>query len=71
MCLQQRDCGHGVVVDLQLAVGLQIMLVALQEPDEQKGADALIAIGKRVILDDEIEQVRGLLLNAGVEELAA
>ena len=42
----------------------------LQIQYEQKGADALIAIGKRVILDDKIQDVRRLFLARPLERLA-
>jgi len=46
------------------------MAVLAQEQDEQEGADALVAVGEGVVLDHEVEQVRGRLLDARVERLA-
>ena len=41
--------------------------VHVQIQDKKEGADPLVAIGKRMILDDEIEEMGGLFLNGGVE----
>ncbi len=68
---QQRNRRERVVVDFQLTVCFQVVLIALQEPDEQKRADTLVAIGERMILDNEIQQMGGLLLNAGIKKFAA
>jgi hypothetical protein len=32
----------------------------VQELDEQERANALVAVGEGVVLDDEVQQVRGL-----------
>lgn len=45
-------------------------MVAVQEVDEEEGAAALVAIGKRVVLDDEVEQVGGLAFDAGIGRFA-
>ena len=67
---QQRNCRQRVVVNFQFSVSFQVMLIALQKPDKQESADAFIAIRKRMILDDEIQQMCGLLLNAGVKKFS-
>jgi hypothetical protein len=41
--------------------------ILLEEPDEEEGSYSLIAIGEGVILDDEVEEVSGLLLDGRVE----
>ena len=41
-------------------------IVALQKLDEYRSGDPFVAVGERVVLDDEIQQVRRLLFNAGI-----
>lgn len=45
-----------------------VFLVQVQE--KEQGRDALVAVRKRMILDDEIQQVRGFELATGVQRLA-
>ena len=42
-----------------------------QKPDKQRGGNAFVAIGKGMILDDEIQQIGCFLFNTGIELLAA
>lgn len=57
---QQQGKGHqGIVVDQLLYRLRQQRLIATQVPQEQKGATALVAIGQRVVLYHEVQQVRG------------
>src|SRR5262249_5059774 len=44
--------------------------VFVKELEEEQAADPLVAIGERVVLDDEIKQRRGPLLDAWIERLA-
>jgi hypothetical protein len=42
----------------------------VQEPDEEERADTLVAVGERMILDDEVEKVRRLGFDGRVGRLA-
>jgi len=56
----QQGRGHqGVVGEQRGAVGLGQQTIAIQVEQEQEAADALVAVGEGMILDDEVEQVRG------------
>jgi len=44
--------------------------MALQKPGKNGGGDTLVAVGERMVLDDEVQQVGGLLLDAGIKLLA-
>ena len=66
---QQRECREADIVDHGLAVAEQ-PAVAVQEVDKQERADALVAVGEGVILDDEVEKVRGLRLHRRIGGLA-
>jgi hypothetical protein len=44
--------------------------VALQKPDKNRGGNPLVAIGERMVLDDKVQQVGGLLFDAGIKLLA-
>jgi hypothetical protein len=37
---------------------------------KQKCSDTLVSIGERVVLDDEVQKVRGARLHIGVQRLA-
>ena len=41
--------------------------IVVHKPKEQRRSDTLVAIRKRMVLRDEIEQHRRLLLNGGVQ----
>ena len=62
---EQRQCGETDVIDDRLAVTEQ-PAIAVEEIHEQERADALVAIAERVILDGEIQEVRGLGFDARV-----
>ena len=63
---QQGQCRQADVVDHRVAAAIQQPGIAVEKVHEQKRAAALVAIGKRVILDDEIQQMRRLGLHARV-----
>ena len=67
---QQGQCGEADVVDHRLAGAVEQAAVAVEKIDKQEGAAAFVAIGKRVVLDDEIQQVRGLGFDTGVSRCA-
>lgn len=56
---QQRERGQADVVDHRFAV-LEQTMVAMQEVDKHERADAFVSVTEGAILDDEIQQVRGL-----------
>ncbi len=66
---QQGQCHQGVIVDQPFHGPGQQMLIAAQVPEEQKGAAALVAVGQRVVLDHEVQQVRGTGGYVGIEQL--
>ena len=43
----------------------------LRNVEEKRGGDALVAVREAVVLRDEVEEVRGLLLRGGIEIFAA
>lgn len=43
------------------------MSILLEEPDEEKRANALVPIREGMILDDEVEEMRCLLLDRRIE----
>ena len=45
-------------------------ILPLQKPDKNSGGDPLVAIGERMVLDDKVQQVGGLLLDAGIKLFA-
>ena len=55
---EQGEGDQGVVSDELLHRLVEQGRVQAQVPEEKKGAAALVAVGERVVLDDEIEQVR-------------
>ena len=55
---QQRQRGQ------RLGVEPMVHPFLLEVEEEQQRADALVAVGKGMVLDDEIEQMRRLLLAA-------
>ena len=65
----QRD--EGVVVDELPAVGGEKRVIPMEEMEEQRGGDALVAVGETVVLRDEVKQVRGLFLQSGIDVGAA
>ena len=46
-------------------------IVHVQEIQEERGGDALVAVVERMVLHDEIQQVRGLFLESRVHLLPA
>ena len=46
-------------------------LVAREEVKEEPGGDALVAIGKAMVLRDEVEQIRRLFLRRRIEVFPA
>ena len=67
---QQRQRGQPHVVDDGFALCIEQPPIAVQEIHEQEGAAALVAIGKRVVLDHEVQQMRRLGFDAGIGRLA-
>ena len=55
---KQGEGDQGVVGDELLHRLAEQGRVQAQVPEEKEGAAALVAVGERVVLDDEIEQVR-------------
>ena len=54
----------------RLGVEPMVHLLLPEVEEEQQRADALVAVGKGVVLDDEIQQMRRLLLAAVVFQAA-
>jgi len=67
---QERQGGQADVVDDSFSGRQEQPAVAIQEINKQHGPDALIAIGEWMVLDDEIQQMGGLGLDAGIGRLA-
>ena len=65
-----RQRHQGVVVD-QLPTVRKERAVLIQEVQEHRRGDALVSVGKAVVLRDEIQQVRRLFLQGGVHLLSA
>ena len=62
--------GHEGVVSQSFRTVLTIQdAVVVQEPEEQRGSNTLVAIAKRVVLRHQIQQHSSLLLYAGIEFL--
>lgn len=61
---------EGVVGDDFFAVG-EKKIVLVEEAEEDGGGDALVAVGKGVVLGDEVEEVGRFFLDGGVELFAA
>ena len=70
LCNQQRHGREPSVVDLRLAPRIDQAAIAMQEIDEQEGTATLVAVRERMILDDEIQQVRCLALDGGIGRLS-
>ena len=65
--------GHGdegIVGDALAAIVAVEDVVLFEEPQEKRGGDTLVAIDERMVFDQEIEQVRGLGLDAGIDVAA-
>ena len=60
---------HRVVGDALRAVGARKELVPREVLQEQERPDALVAVGERVILDDEVEQIGRAQLDRWIERL--
>src|SRR3989344_4252313 len=67
---QQGKCHQSIVGNAFLTVGVIQETLSLQKPDKNSGGNPLVAVGERMVLDDEVQQVGGLLLDAGVQLLA-
>ena len=66
---QERERCQSDIVDHRSAVAEQPP-IAVQEVDEQERADALVTVGKRMVLDDEVQQVRAFRFHARIRGLA-
>ena len=67
---QQGEGHQGVICKARTAFIRTVKIVGLHVEQKQKRADAFIAIGKGVILDDKIKEMGGASLSRGVEQLA-
>jgi len=67
---QQGKRNQRVVSDAFLALVVIQEIVALQKPDKNRGGDTLVAVGERMVLDDEVQQVGGFFFDAGIQFLA-
>ena len=52
---QQGKRNQGIIGDALFSVCIKEIIMARQKPDKQRGGNAFVAIGKGVILDDEIQ----------------
>jgi len=66
---QERQGDHRVVGDALRTVGAREELVPGEVLQEQQRPDAPVAVGEGVILDDEVQQVRGAQLDRWIEQL--
>ena len=64
----ERD--QRVVGEALVSVFGQQRPVLVEEVQEERGTDAFVAVGEGVVLDDEVEQVRGFFFDTGVDLLA-
>ena len=62
---QQGHGDQGVVGDAPDAVRAAQQAVLLHEPEDEPGRDALVAVHEAVVLDQEVEQMGGLLSRLG------
>lgn len=68
---EERHGDEGRIGDALGAVGVVEGFILFQEPQEEGGADALVAVHERMVFNEEIEKMGRLLLDTGVEILAA
>ena len=62
---EQRQRRKPHVIDHRFTITEQLP-VAVQKINEQKRADAFVTVAERMILDDEIQQMRGLGFDTGI-----
>src|SRR3989338_3331374 len=67
---QQGKRNQGIIGNALFAVGVIQKILALQKPDKNSGGDPLVAVSERMVLDDKVQQIGGLLLDAGIKLLA-
>ena len=67
---QQGKSNQRIIGDALLSHGVVQKIMTLQKPDKNGGSDTLVAVGERMVLDDKVQQVGGLLPGAGIQLLA-
>ena len=67
---QQGKRNQRIIGDALFSHGVVQKIMTLQKLDKNGGSDTLVAVGERMVLDDEVQQVGGLLLDAGIQLLA-
>lgn len=67
MCDEESQGGESCLIDLHFAIFLESVFVFLEKPHKEKCPDTLVAVGKGMILDDEIQEMRRLLLDGRIE----
>lgn len=67
--LRDEQChgDEGCIGDALGSIGPVQGAVLFQKPQKQRGANALVAVHKWVIFNQEVEQIGGLLFDAGIE----
>lgn len=66
---EQGERHHGIVLEARPPIGELEQAVAAQVLKEEQRPDPLVPIGERVILDHEVEQMRGTRLRSRVQRL--
>ena len=67
---QQGKRNQRIIGNALFSHGVIQKIMALQKPDKYGGGDPLVAVGERMVLDDEVQQVGGLLFDTGIQFLA-
>lgn len=70
LCNHQRKSHEGVVCYALGTVFTIEYAVVVHKPEEERGSDALVAVGKAVVLGYEVKQHSRLFLHTGIEFLA-
>ncbi len=64
------QCHKRIVRELARSVRAVEDRILLQEPDKEEGCDTFVAVRKRMILDDEVQEVGRLLRSPWIASMA-
>ena len=64
---EESECRETGIIDLHFAIFLESVTIFLEKPHEEECSYPLVPISKRVILDDEVEEVCCLLFDGRIE----
>lgn len=67
LCDEESEGGETCLIDLHFAIFLESVFIFLEKPHKEKCPDTLVAVGKWMILDDEIQEMRRLFLDGRIE----